>query len=83
MDIEVINSIKPVDYIKSIEILEKRVEDILLGKKNELLWVLEHNTIYTAGASSSEKDLINKNINIVKTKRGGKHTLHSPGQKVI
>ena len=83
MNIEVKNSIKPVDYNKSMEILERRVEDILLGKKNELLWILEHNTVYTAGTSSNEKDLINKNIEIIKTNRGGKHTIHSPGQKII
>ena len=83
MNIEVKNSVKPVDYNKSMEILERRVEDILLGKKNELLWILEHNTVYTAGTSSNEKDLINKNIEIIKTNRGGKHTIHSPGQKII
>jgi len=83
MNIEVKNSVKPVDYNKSIEILERRVEDILLGKKNELLWILEHNTVYTAGTNSNEKDLINKNIKIIKTNRGGKHTIHSPGQKII
>ena len=83
MNIEVKNSVKPVDYNKSMEILERRVEDILLGKKNELLWILEHNTVYTAGTSSDERDLINKNIKIIKTNRGGKHTIHSPGQKII
>ena len=83
MNIEVKNSVKPVDYNKSMEILERRVEDILLGKKNELLWILEHNTVYTAGTSSNKDDLINKNIKIIKTNRGGKHTIHSPGQKII
>ena len=83
MNIEVKNSVKPVDYNESMIILEKRVEEVSLGKKNELLWVLEHNTIYTAGSSSNEKDVINKNIKIIKTNRGGKHTLHSPGQKVV
>ena len=83
MNIEVKNSVKPVDYNKSMEFLERRVEDILLGKKNELLWILEHNTVYTAGTSSNRKDLINKNIKIIKTNRGGKHTVHSPGQKII
>ena len=83
MNIEVKNSVKPIDYNESMKILEKRVDDIILGKKGELLWVLEHNTVYTAGSSSNEKDLINKNLKIVKTKRGGKHTLHSPGQKVV
>jgi len=83
MDIEVKNSIKPVDYNKSTEILERRVEEVLSGKKNELLWILEHNTVYTAGTSSDDKDLIDKNLKIIKTKRGGKYTLHSKGQKVI
>tara|TARA_B100001167_G_C16697713_1_gene270134 strand:- start:239 stop:856 length:618 start_codon:yes stop_codon:yes gene_type:complete len=83
MNIEVKNSIKPVDYNKSMVILERRVEDILLGKKNELLWILEHNTVYTAGTSSNKNDLINRNIKIIKTNRGGKHTIHSPGQKII
>ena len=83
MNIEVKNSIKPVDYIDSIKILEKRVNDVFSSKKDELLWILEHNTVYTAGTSSNEKDLIDKNIHVIRTNRGGKHTLHSPGQKVI
>ena len=83
MNIEVKNSVKPVDYNDSIQLLEKRVEDLLLGKKSELLWILEHNTVYTAGTSSSELDLIDKSLQVIKTNRGGKHTLHSPGQKVI
>ena len=80
---EVKNTIKPVDYIDSMKILEKRVEDVISGKKDELLWILEHNTVYTAGTSSREKDLLDKNLKVIKTNRGGKHTLHSPGQKVI
>ena len=69
--------------MKTMKILEKRVQDVLFGKKNELLWILEHNTVYTAGSSSDEKDLLNKKLEIIKTNRGGKHTLHSPGQKVV
>ena len=83
MNIEVKNSVKPVDYIDSMKILEERVNDVFLGKKDELLWILEHNTVYTAGTSANKKDLIDKNIKVVKTNRGGKHTLHSPGQKVV
>ena len=44
-----------------MKILEKRVNDVFLGNKKELLWILEHNTVYTAGSSSSEKDVLNKN----------------------
>ena len=80
---EVKNSKKTVDYLESMNILENRVKDVLLGKKGELLWILEHKTIYTAGTSSKDNDLIDKNLHVVKTNRGGKHTLHSPGQKVI
>ena len=83
MTIEVKNSVKPVDYLESIEILEKRVDDVLAGKKNELMWILEHKTVYTAGTNSKEEDVLDKNLEIIKTNRGGKHTLHSPGQKVI
>ena len=83
MNIEVKNSVKPLDYVESIKTLENRVYDVMLGKKNELLWILEHNTVYTGGTSSNQKDLINKEIKIIKTSRGGKYTLHSPGQKVI
>jgi len=83
MTIEVKNSIKPLDYIECVNTLENRVNDVLLGKKNELLWLLEHNTVYTGGTSSNQKDLINKKIKIIKTNRGGKYTVHSPGQKVI
>ena len=83
MNIEVKNSQKPVDYAESMEKLEERVKSVLLGKKKELLWILEHKTVYTAGTSSKEKDLINKSIKVIKTNRGGKHTLHSPGQKVV
>ena len=83
MNIEVKPSKKLVDYKESMKILEKRVNDVFLGNKNELLWILEHKTVFTAGSSSSEKDVINKTIKVIKTNRGGKHTLHSPGQKVV
>ena len=83
MNIEVINSIKSVDYTKSMKILEKRVHDVFLGKKYELLWILEHNSVYTAGTSSKNIDLLDKNLKVIKTNRGGKHTYHGPGQKVV
>ena len=83
MNIEVKNSVKPVDYLYSIKVLEQRVKDVCLGKKDELLWILEHKTVYTAGTSSKDQDKINKKIKIYKTGRGGKNTIHSPGQKVV
>ena len=83
MNIEVKNSTKPVDYIESMHFLEKRVQDVIDGKKDELLWVLEHNTVYTGGTSSNKNDLLDKSTHIVRTNRGGKYTLHTKGQKVI
>ena len=83
MNIEVKSSVKPIDYLQSIKILEKRVHDVFLGKKDELLWVLEHNSVCTAGTSANKKDLLDKNLPVIKTNRGGKYTLHSPGQKVV
>ena len=83
MNIEVKNTHKLIDYTDSMKILEKRVKDVFRKEKGELLWILEHKTVYTAGTSSKEEDILDKNLKIVKTNRGGKHTLHSPGQKVI
>ena len=83
MIIEVKNSLKTIDYAESIRILEKRVDDVFLGNKPELIWVLEHNHVYTAGTSAKDSDLLDKSINVIKTNRGGKHTYHGPGQKVV
>ena len=83
MNIEVKNSVKLVEYTESMKILDSRVRDVISGKKNELLWILEHDTICTAGTSATESDLLDKNLKVIKTNRGGKHTIHSPGQKVV
>jgi lipoyl(octanoyl) transferase len=83
MNMEVKISVKPVDYIKSMEILERRVNDVHNGKKDEFLWILEHNDIYTGGTSSKTEDLLDKKIKIIKTNRGGKYTFHGKGQKVV
>ena len=83
MNIEVKNSVKPVDYAKSMKILEQRVQDVLLDKKDEFLWIIEHTHVYTAGTSSKEIDLLDESLNVIKTNRGGKHTYHGPGQKVV
>lgn len=81
--IEFFNSSELVDYKKSIELMEKRVEGIKEGKVSELLWFLEHPPIYTAGTSSNDKDLLNKNLfPVFRTNRGGQFTYHGPGQRV-
>ena len=83
MEIEIKKSLKYVDYEFALKFLEKRVEDVINGKKPELLWVLEHKPIFTAGTSYKENEILNKKINLKKTSRGGKITYHGPGQKVV
>jgi lipoyl(octanoyl) transferase len=82
MNIEIKKSIKPVKYDVAIKILEQRLIDINENKKNDLIWILEHEEIYTAGTNYKEEEILNKKINLVKTKRGGKVTYHGPGQLV-
>ena len=63
--------------------LNKRVEEVKNGDNKELIWVLEHPKTYTAGVSFKQNEIIDKKIKIIKTNRGGKITLHNPGQKII
>ena len=83
MNIEVKISKKPITYKKAMLFMNKRVEEVKLGKNNELIWLLEHPTTYSAGVSFNKKDILNKNIKVIKTNRGGKITLHNKGQKII
>jgi len=80
MDIEIKKSVKPVNYKTAINILEKRVHNLALKNGRELIWFLEHKSIYTAGTSYKENEIIEKSIKIFKTNRGGKITWHGPGQ---
>ena len=82
MSIEIKKSIKPVNYLDAISFLEKRVEKIINKQEKELIWILEHPSIFTAGTSYNEKDIIDKKIDITKTSRGGKITWHGPGQLI-
>ena len=82
MKIEIKKSIKPVKYEPAIKLLEERLLDINSDKKNDLIWLLEHEEIYTAGTNYKIEEILNKDINVVKTNRGGKITYHGPGQLV-
>ncbi len=83
MSIEVKISKKRVPYKTAMLYLNKRVEEVKSEKNRELLWILEHPTTYTAGVSFNKKEIIDKKIKIVKSNRGGKITLHNPGQKIV
>ena len=82
MDIEIKKSEKPVKYDAAIKFMENRLDDLNDKKCKELIWVLEHNELYTAGTSSKESEILDKSIKIIKTNRGGKITYHGPGQLV-
>ena len=83
MSIEIKISSKRFPYKKAMLFLNKRVDEVKLGKKKELIWILEHPSTFTAGVSYNKKDIIDKKIKIIKTNRGGKITLHNPNQKII
>ena len=82
MNIEIKKSIKPVNYIDAIKFMEERLEQIFNNKAKELIWILEHKEIYTAGTSYNKTDIIDKSIKIIETNRGGKITCHGPGQLI-
>jgi lipoyl(octanoyl) transferase len=83
MSIEIKLSKKRVPYKKAMLFLKKRVEEVKNGDKSELIWILEHPKTYTAGVSFKQNEIIDKKIKIIETNRGGKITLHNPGQKIV
>ena len=82
MSIEIKKSIKPVNYIEALKFLEDRAIKINRNEADELIWILEHPSIFTAGTSFNENDILDKSINIIRTSRGGKITWHGPGQLI-
>ena len=79
---EIKKSKKPIKYDDAIRVMEKRLHNINQGIADELVWILEHEEIYTAGKNHKDSEIIDKSIKIVKTNRGGKITYHGPGQLV-
>ena len=82
MKYEIKYSKKPLDYRVAIDYLDKRMQHVDIGSKKELIWFLEHNAIFTGGTSYAAKDVKDKSVEIIKTKRGGKITWHGPGQLI-
>ena len=82
MNLEIKKSIKPINYFSAIDLLEKRLENLYKNKDKELIWILEHDEIFTAGTSYKENEILDNSINLIKTNRGGKITCHSPGQLI-
>ena len=82
MSIEIKKSIKPVKYLDALRFMEQRLLDINSKKSRDLIWILEHEDLYTAGKNYKNNEIIDKSINILKTNRGGKITYHGPGQLI-
>ena len=75
---------EPVDYDMAVKEMEQRVADISAGRAPELIWLLEHPPLYTAGTSAKPGDLISPDrFPVYKTGRGGQYTYHGPGQRVV
>ena len=83
MNIEIKKSTKPIKYKDAINELEARLKLIDKNEGRELIWILEHEPVFTAGTNYSKKDILDKSINIQKTNRGGKITYHGPGQLIF
>ena len=82
MSIEFKISKKPVLYDKAMRFLEKRVKNVKNGGR-ELIWILEHPTTFTGGIRFNNDEILDKSILVKRTNRGGKITLHNPGQKIV
>ena len=66
----------------AIKYMEQRLIEIDKKKSKELIWILEHEDLYTAGTSYKENEILDKSINVFKSNRGGKITYHGPGQLI-
>ena len=73
-----------VDYRAAVDFMERRVAAIAAGSATELIWLVEHPEVYTAGTSAKPGDLIDADrFPVHRTGRGGQYTYHGPGQRVV
>jgi len=76
-------SAEPVDYEAALSAMQRRTEAIIAGEARELVWLLEHPALYTAGTSADPRDLLEPDfLPVIRTGRGGQFTYHGPGQRV-
>lgn len=81
-DIEVRREARPVAYRDALEEMTVRNAAIAAGEARELIWLLEHPPVYTAGTSADVAELIDPRFEVVEAGRGGRYTYHGPGQRV-
>ena len=79
---EWITSDAPQDYKSAVSAMEERVAAIRAGTADDLVWLLEHPPLYTAGTSADPADLLAPQFPVYETGRGGEYTYHGPGQRV-
>jgi len=72
----------PVPYLEAVAAMEARVADIAAHHAPELVWLLEHPSLYTSGTSGRDADLLDPRFPMYATGRGGQLTYHGPGQRV-
>lgn len=73
----------PVAFPEALAAMEARVAAIRAGEADELIWLLEHPPLYTAGTSAKPEDLVDPNrFPVFEARRGGEYTYHGPGQRV-
>ena len=83
VDIEWRVSDAPVPYPEAVASMEERVAQIRAGSAPELVWLLEHPPLYTAGTSAKAPDLVDPGLfPVYRSGRGGQYTYHGPGQRV-
>ena len=71
-----------VGYRAALEEMTARNAAIAAGEARELVWLLEHPPVYTAGTSAAEAELLDPRFEVVEAGRGGRYTYHGPGQRV-
>lgn len=62
--------------------MEERVAAIRAGEAQEAVWLVEHPSLYTAGTSAKDEDLLRADFPVYQTGRGGQYTYHGPGQRI-
>lgn len=72
----------PVPYVRALEEMTARNAAIQAGAADELVWLLEHPPVYTAGTSAAPAELLDPRFEVVTAGRGGRYTYHGPGQRV-
>lgn len=72
------------DYRDAVALMEARAEAIARGEAGEMIWLVEHPPLYTAGTSAKPADLVDPGrFPVFETRRGGQYTYHGPGQRVV